>query len=56
MLLTLFLAIMLCAAITWMLVSAVAFVQKEEFISSAPKAARDVNLPREQEPFRDARV
>ncbi|MEE1045616.1 MAG: hypothetical protein U0L51_09090 [Olegusella sp.] len=56
MLLTLFLAIMLCAAITWMLVSAVAFVQKEEFFSSAPKAARDVILPREQEPFRDARV
>ena len=56
MLLTLFLAIMLCAAITWMLVSAVAFVQKKEFFSSAPKAARDVVLPREQEPFRGARV
>lgn len=39
-----------------MLVSAVAFVQKEEFFSSAPKAARDVILPREQELFHGARV
>ena len=37
MLLTIFLAIVFCAAITLMLLSAVAFIQKKEFFSSAPK-------------------
>ena len=48
MLLTIFLAIVFCAAITMMLLSAVAFIQKKELFSSAPKEAREVILPREK--------
>ena len=51
MLLTLFLAVVFCAAITLMLLSAVAFVQKKEFFSSAPKEAQAVIRPRERELF-----
>ena len=56
MLLTIFLAIVFCAAITLMLLSAVAFIQKKEFFSSAPKEAQEVLLPREHELFYGARV
>ena len=42
MLLTIFLALVFCAAITLMLLSAVAFIQKKEFFSSAPKKAQAV--------------
>lgn len=56
MLLTIFLAIMVCAAITLMLIAAVAFVQKEEFFSSAPREVLEVFKPRNQEPFRGARI
>ena len=56
MLLTIFLAIVFCAAITLMLLSAVAFVQKKEFFSSAPKEAREAILPREKELFHGART
>ena len=56
MLLTIFLAIVFCAAITLMLLSAVAFIQKKEFFSSAPKEAREAILPREQELFAGARI
>ncbi len=56
MLLTIFLAIVFCVAITLMLLSAVAFIQKKEFFSSAPKEARDVILPREKELFKGART
>ena len=49
MLLTIFLAIVFCAAITLMLLSAVAFIQKKEFFSSAPKEARELIQPREKE-------
>ena len=56
MLLTVFLAIIFCAAITLMLLSAVAFIQKKEFFSSAPKEAREVLLPREHELFYGARA
>ena len=56
MLLTVFLAIVLCAAITLMLLSAVAFIQKKEFFSSAPEEARKVILPREKELFYGART
>ena len=55
MLLTVFLAIVFCAAITLMLLSAVAFIQKKEFFSSAPKEAREVIQPREKELFYGAR-
>ena len=56
MLLTVFLAIVLCAAVSLMLLSAVAFVQKKEFFSSAPKEAQEAILPREKELFYGART
>jgi hypothetical protein len=56
MLLTVFLAIVFCAAITLMLLSAVAFIQKKEFFSSAPKEAQAVIQPREKELFYGARI
>ncbi len=56
MLLTLFLAIVFCAAITLMLLSALAFIQKKEFFSSAPKEAQEVIQPRTEELFYGARV
>ena len=56
MLLTIFLAIVFCASITLMLLSAVAFIQKKEFFSSAPREAREAVLPREKELFYGART
>ena len=56
MLLTIFLAIVFCAAITLMLLSAVAFIQKKELFSSAPREAREAILPREKELFAGARA
>ena len=56
MLLTIFLAIVFCAAITLMLLSAVAFIQNEKFFSSAPKEAREVIRPRKTELFYGARI
>lgn len=56
MFLTIFLAIVFCAAITLMLLSAVAFIQKKEFFSSAPREARETILPREKELFYGART
>ena len=55
MLLTVFLAIVFCAAITLMLLSAVAFIQKKEFFSSAPKEAQELIQPRTEELFCGAR-
>ena len=56
MLLTFFLAIVFCAAITLMLLSAVAFIQDNRFFSSAPKEAQELLKPREQELFYGART
>lgn len=42
MILTIFLAIIICGAVTMMLVSGVAFVQEEKFFSSAPKEAQEL--------------
>ncbi len=56
MLLTIFLAIVFCAAITLLLIAAVAFIQKKEFFSSAPKEAQALLQPREQELFYGARI
>ena len=56
MLLTIFLPIVLCAAITLMLFSAVAFIQDKKFFSSAPKEAREVIEPRTEELFYGART
>ena len=56
MLLTIFLAIVFCAAITLMLLSAVAFIQDKRFFSSAPKEAQAVIQPRTEELFYGARI
>ena len=56
MLLTIFGTIVFCAAITLMLLSAVAFIQDKRFFSSAPKEAQEVILPRENELFYGARA
>ncbi len=56
MLLTLFLALVCCGAITLLLISAVAFVQDNRFFSSAPKEAREVLRPRNEELFFGARA
>ena len=56
MLLTVFLAIVFCAAMTMLLMSAVAFVQDDRFFSSAPKEARKLIKPRDRELFYGART
>ena len=56
MLLTIFLAIVFCVAITLLLIAAVAFVQDNRFFSSAPKEAREVLKPRSKELFQGARA
>ena len=56
MLLTIFLAIVFCAAISLMLLSAVAFIQDIRFFSSAPKEAQKVLKPRNNELFYGARI
>ena len=56
MLLTIFLAMVFCMAITVLLIAAVAFVRKERFFSSAPKEALAVLKPRDKELFYGARI
>ena len=56
MLLTVFLALIFCAAITILLISAVTFVQDTRFFSSAPKEAQEVLKPRNEELFFGARA
>lgn len=56
MFLTVFLAVVFCAAITILLISAVAFVQDQSFFSSAPKEAREVIKSRDNELFYGARA
>ncbi len=55
MLLTIFLSIVFCAAITMMLLSAVVFIKDKKMFSSAPAEALVLVRDREQEEFRDAR-
>lgn len=56
MLITIFLAIVFCAAISLMLLSAVAFIQDKKFFFSAPKEAQNILKPRNTELFYGARV
>lgn len=56
MLLTIFLAVVFCAAITLLLISAVAFIQNTKFFSSAPKEAQALLKPRNEEIFYGARA
>ena len=56
MILTIYLAIVFCAAMALMLLSCVAFIQDNRFFSSAPKEAREVLVQRDQELFYGART
>lgn len=56
MLLTIFLAIVFCVAITIMMFSAVAFIQDKKLFSAAPKEAQEAIIPRDKELFYGARV
>ena len=56
MLLTIYLAVVFCAAISLMLLSAVVFIQDKKFFASAPKEAQKILQPREKELFYGARV
>ena len=56
MILTIFLAIVFCVAITLMMFAAVAFIQNKKFFSSAPKEAQAAILPRDKELFYGARA
>ena len=56
MVLTVFLSIVFCMAITLLLISAVAFVQDKKLFSSAPKEVLEVLKPRNEELFYGART
>jgi len=56
MILTLFLAVVFCAAMAMMLFAAVAFIQNNKFFSTAPKEAREVLIQRDKELFYGART
>ena len=56
MILTLFLAVVFCAAMAMMLFAAVAFIQDNKFFSTAPKEAREVLIQRDKELFYGART
>lgn len=55
MLLTIFLAIVFCAAITLVLISAVVFIKDKRLFSSAPKEALELVIDRKEEEFYGAR-
>ena len=55
MLLTIFLAIIICVSITLMLISAVVFIKDKKLFSSAPKEALELVKDRKQEEFYGAR-
>ena len=56
MLLTIFLTIVFCLAITVIMLSAVAFIQDKKLFSTAPKEAQEAILPRDKEMFYGARL
>ncbi len=51
MLLTIFLAIVICASVALMMFAGVAFIQDTKMFSSAPKEFREVLKPRDKELF-----
>lgn len=56
MILTIFLSIVICGAVSLIMVSGIAFIQDIRLFSSAPKEARDVLIPRDKELFYGART
>ena len=55
MLLTIFLSLVFCVAITLMLISAVVFIKDKKLFSSAPKEALELVIDRKEEEFYGAR-
>ena len=56
MLLTIFLCLVVCTAVSLLLLSAVAFIQEKSFFSSAPKEAQEMIQERMEEMYYGARV
>ena len=56
MILTIFLSVVVCGAVSLMMISGIAFIQDIKLFSSAPKEARDVLIPRDKELFYGARA
>ena len=56
MTLTIFLSIVICGAVSLMMISGIAFIQDIKMFSSAPKEAKDVLIPRDKELFYGART
>ena len=56
MLLTIFMAVILCAAASLLMFSAVAFIQEQSMLSSAPEEVKKLIQPREKELFPGARI
>ena len=56
MILTIFLSIVVCGAVSLMMISGIAFIQDIKMFSSAPKEARAVLKPRDKELFYGART
>ena len=56
MILTIFLSVVVCGAVSLMMISGIAFIQDIKLFSSAPKEARNVLIPRDKELFYGARA
>ena len=56
MILTIFLSLVVCGAVSLMMISGIAFIQDIRMFSSAPKEAREVLIPRDKELFYGART
>ena len=56
MALTIFLSLVVCGAVSLMMISGIAFIQDIKMFSSAPKEAKDVLIPRDKELFYGART
>ncbi len=56
MLLTIFLSIVVCGAVSLLLISGIAFIQDIRMFSSAPREVREVLIPRDRELFCGART
>ena len=56
MILTIFLSVTVCGAVSLLLVSGIAFIQDIKMFSSAPREAREVLIPRDRELFYGART
>lgn len=56
MLLTLFLSLVVCGAVSMMMVSGIAFIQDDWMFSSAPEEAKKVLIKRDRELFKGAKA